>query len=351
MKNLTKRFIFITIGVLALAAGVFALTRSGDTSTATTPTEKKPVIVQTALASTRQSVALDIATAGTVESESEAKLVAEVSGTVTAAAFDLGKSVWTGQTLVRIYETGGNTDVQTAALALANAKKQYSYTKRQDSRDENLASENTKDQAKNDRAIAELNYQAAVKKRNVRSPISGTVTAKYVSVGDTVTAGSPLATVSRGAKIIRFYVNESQYSLLSFGQSVSLSTQAIDGVLTAKIARIAPSADPESRRFLVEATGTASDLAKLASGSVVNVTMQATKTSVADNYFVPLAALSLGQNDSAVLLAVNGTVKRQVVTVKNIQGELAEISGIAPSDQVILTNVKRLRDGDAITLE
>lgn len=348
---MTKRFIFITIAVLAVFAGVFALSRGGDSAAVVAPTEKKPVSVQTALASTRQSITLDIATPGTVESESEAKLVAEVSGTVTAAAFDLGKSVWTGQTLVRIYETGGNIDVQTAALALANAKKQYSYTKRQDDRDENIASENTKDQAKNDRAIAELNYQAAVNKRNVRSPISGTVTAKYVSVGDTVTAGSPLAAVSKGAKVIRFYVNESQYSLLAVGQNVSLSSQAIDGELSAKIARIAPSAESESRRFLVEATGTVGDLAKLASGSVVNVTLQATKTSSTNSYFVPLTALSLGQNDSAVLLVSEGKAKRQVVTVKNIQGELAEISGLNPVDQIILTNVKRLRDGDTITLE
>lgn len=348
---MTKRFIFITIGVLVLGAAVFALSRGGDTGAATVPTEKKPVAVQTALASTRQSVALDIATAGTVESESEAKIVAEVTGTVTTANFELGKNVWTGQTLVRIYETGGNTDVQTAALMLANAKKEYSYTKRQDDRDENIASEKTKDQAKNDRAIAELNYQAAVNKRNVRSPIGGTVTAKYVSVGDTVTSGSPLATVSRGAKIIRFYVNESQYSLLTVGQSVSLSSQAIDGILTAKIARIAPSAESESRRFLVEATGSVGDLAKLTNGSVVNVTLQATKTAAADSYFVPLTTLSLGQNDSAVLLAVNGKVKRQVVTVKNIQGELAEVSGIATGDQIIMTNVKKLRDGDSITLE
>lgn len=364
LRPFVSRIPFIlTIGIsLALAFAVYQL--RSDSSSSEDQTGKalrSPLKVSVSRVSDQQSITFDFSAAGTVERESEATLSAAIDGTVIFVGSDLGRAVGAGQTLFKLDASGSSiaskkgfqsSDLQSAALTLANAKKDYQLAKYNDDQEETTASENAKDQARNDRDIAALAYQAELDKHIINSPISGSMTARFVSWGDTVSVGTPLATISRGKKIIRFSVNDTERALLSIGQTLSFSKTS-DGknALSGRIVRISPVADTASRRFLIEAESTDKAFDAIASGSIVTVSVSVSKQAVSGNFFLPLSSVSQDQDGTAVFIYQDGQVKRQPVTLVNIDGEIVELSGLDTDALIITTNVKRLKENDAVTLE
>lgn len=358
-----KRFaIIIAIVVLAaIGAAVFATKRS-SAPTDSQPIEKAVPQVSAKSVSSLRAVSTDFSAAGTVRSESEAALVAGISGTIVSAPIELGRFVGTGQTLFRIDTPGSSvapeggsqsSSLQIAELTLKNAEKAFREAKRADDREETTTSETAKDQARNSRDMAAISYQALLDQYVVKSPIAGTVTIKNVSVGDTVSAGDALATVSRGKKIVRFYVNDSEQPLLSVGQPISFSKNASGkDALSGRVVRISPIADAASRRFLVEAESQADGFARFPSGTVVSVFVSVSRRSASDTFFLPLSALSQDQDGSAIFVFDHGQAKRIATDIRDIQGELVELSsaGLADDALVITTDIKRLKDGDTVTI-
>lgn len=359
-----KKQFLITIGAALLIIGATFFFVQKKTSTPNTPAEqtKTPLSVHAESIADRQIASFDFSYPGIISSEGEADLTAQVSGTIVSASLVLNKSVSTGQTLFRIDDTSSSleqkngtqsADLQTAALSFQNAKKAYQEAVRNDHQQGNSASESAKIQAKNSRDLAEVAYTALLDKRVVKSPISGTVTVKNVSVGDTVSVGTPLATISRGKKTIRFFVSDTERLLLAPGQTISFSKDA-DGKngIAGTILRVSQAADPQSKRFLVEAESTDPKFKDFSTSSIVTVFISVSKKAQPGNFFLPLSAVLNEQNGSSVFIYDNGKVKSVPVTIENIDGETVELSGITDQQTlVITTDVKRLKDGDITTLD
>jgi RND family efflux transporter MFP subunit len=358
---MNKRFI-IAIALAVLLGGLaffFSREKSSEEDAPASQTAA-PISVQTESVALRQTATLQLSYPGVVASEGEANLVAQVSGTIVSANLSLNRYVAAQQTLFTIDETGSgltskngtqSADLQSAALTLENAKKAYQEAVRNDHQQGTSASESAKIQARNSRDLAEIAYASLLDKRHVKSPIAGTVTVKNASVGDSVSSGTPLATVSRGKKIVRFFVNDAERTLLSPSQELSFSKDpegrdAISGTLL----RVSQSADPSSRRFLAEAESTDPRFKEFASGSVITVSAAITKKATAGHFLLPLSAVLRDQDGTAVLAAVDSQAKRLPVEIRSIDGEIVELSGIDdPETLLITTNVKRLKEGDMIT--
>ncbi len=359
-----SRWPFFAIITLSLCLGIAVYLAASDTSSSEDQTKeaaRAPLSVSASRVSEQSSIAFDFSAAGTVEHESEADITAATNGTIVFVGSDLGHAVGVGQTLFRIDTTGSSisldqgfqsSDLQSAALTLANAKKSYQLAKHDDDRDKTTASEIAKDQARNNRDIAALAYQAILDRYVVKSPIAGSMTARFVASGDTVSAGTPLATISRGKKLVRFSVNDAEHAQLSIGQSLSFS-KTPDGknALSGRIVRISPVADTASRRFLVEAESSDAAFKGVASGSIVTVSVSTSKQARSGNFFLPLEAVSQDQDGSAVFVYRDGRAHRQAVTLINIDGEIVELSGLDPETLIITTGVKRLKENDAVTLD
>lgn len=355
---------FFTIIALAVSLGIIVYLSASDTSSTEDPDGKDaptPLMVSTSRVSEQRSITLDFSAAGTIEYESEADLSAAISGTIVFAGSDLGHAVSIGQPLFKIDAPGSSipsdqgfrsSELESAALSLANAKKSYQLAKHNDDRDRTTASEIAKDQARNNRDIAELAYQAILDQHIVRSPIAGRMTARFVTSGDTVSAGTPLAIVSQGKKLIRFSVNDAEHALLSLGQPLSFSKTS-DGknALPGRIIRISPIADTASRRFLIEAESSDAAFKDIASGSIVTVSISVSKQAGPENFFLPLSAVSQDQDGSAVFAYQDGQARRRSVSLISIDGEIVELSGLDDDVRIIMTGVKRLKDGDSVSLE
>ncbi len=358
------RWPFFAIITLSAVLGISVYRSASDTPSPEDQIGKDtsiPLAVSASRVSEQHTVAFDFSAAGTVEHESEAHLSASTSGTIVFVGSDLGRMVGVGQTLFRIDAPGSSipsnqgfrsSELESAALSLANAKKSYQLAKHDDDRDETTASEIAKDQARNDRDIAALTYQAILDRHIIKSPIAGSMTERFVAPGDTVSAGTPLGTISRGKKLVRFSVNDTERVLLSLGQALTFS-KTFDGknALSGRIVRISPIADTASRRFLIEAESSEDNFKHIASGSIVTVSVSVSKQAGPGNFFLPLSAVSQDQDGSAVFIYEDGLTRRRTVTLISIDGEIVELSGLDPDTRVITTGVKRLKEGDAVTLQ
>ena len=357
----TRFALIVGLGALVIL-GAFFFTRSQNTITEVSPPERTPLRVHTERIAERETVHLDFSSAGTIGYESEAVLTAQVAGTIVSAPLEINRRVTPGQLLFKIDETGSaiasqegfqSADIQQAKLRLENAEKDYTEAKHNDDRDDTTASEVAKNQARNNRDIASLTYKALLDKRLVKSPITGILTIKNGNLHDTVTAGTPLAVVSNGRKIIRLYVSDNERPLLTPGQTISFS-QDIAGIerLSGTILRVSQSADAATRRFLVEAESSDPRFRDVPAGSIVTIFATLKKTARAGNFFLPLSALLREQNGSALFLYEDGKAKRVPVTLVTIIGETVELSGIADRESlVVMTDVKQIKDGDALILE
>lgn len=350
MSSRTHFAIAVVTTTAILAVGIALRQRTPATDN--TPTAQPPVSVRTAHVRDLTSATFTVTAPGTVASESEAAIVASVTGTITYVGAELSANVTNGQTLFRIDATGpgGNTDLEAARIQVDSAAKAYDDARRADEKTDSLTSKNTRDRARNAKELAELAYQDVLNRRIVTSPIGGTLTAKNVTVGDTVAPGTPLGTVSRGARIVRFYVSDDDRPTLSRGQTVTVQHAAGDtDTLEATITRIASVADPASRRFLIEATGNGMSLASLAPGTIVTVTTTVTRAAENGDLLVPITALSQDASGAAVFTLAGDTVTRRIVTIRTIYGDYARITGPGTADDVVVEGARLLHDGQTVT--
>jgi RND family efflux transporter MFP subunit len=348
------------IGLMLLIAilGYVSFSQKSEKKPEEAATENHSVPVTTESAESRKQAHETLSFTGTVSAEGVADMVSRTTGIVINSYPTIGSRVIEGTILATIDDRSSNSqpylgfrspDVREAGLSVERAKKTHQEAKRDDDRDDTRDSELAKDLAKANLASAESALQAVLDTHIVRSPLSGIVTAKHVAQGDSVSVGSPLLTIEKsGAKrIVRFFVSEEDRSLLQVGMTARISTKHADTEATdGKILHVSSVADSGSRRFLVEAETNE----PLASGSIVSVAIDIVRVAKPGNIFLPLSAITFGQDRETIFVENDGRAGSTPVSVIRIDGELAEISApIGDDAQIIIENAKRVKDGTSVS--
>ena len=351
----------IIIAAIILAA-IFALALrfSKRQAAPVATTEKAPVSVSIQTAEKSKTLDQNIQYPAIIAGDQEITLTANVSGTITRLNFDLGDKVFQGKQLVTIDEIGNNSgigenglkssNIQSLELAVESAEEAYKKAKRAYQDDKTYANKKSKEIAEIDLETAKVNLKGALNGRLVISPISGTITQRLVSQGDSVSIGQTIATISKTALTkVQFYVNKEDLSNFKIGSKVAISEDGNE--LPGTITRIAPEADPTTKRFLIEAKPTGKT--PLLVGSVIYVSFNVNRVpATSGNLILPLSAITTGQNENHIFVNDNGKAKQISVEIKNVQGEFAEIKTDIPNDaQIIINGSKLVQNGDMITLQ
>ncbi len=320
----------------------------------------------------------------TVVGDQEIIVTATAAGTASAVPFNLGDRVFTGALLTRIDDTGNvlNTnykDFQSSQIqeshlskeqaeeALSGAEKNYKDLKKAYSDQNNdptltkTVSKAQVDAAKNQIDIAELQLKSAtvglkgtLDNHLVTSPISGFVTEKFVSAGDSISIGQKVAAVSVTKNIkLQFFVSADHLANFSLGTEIKAIGNN-GNIFPMLVRNISPVADPATKRFLIEAfpkTPTATPV--LASGTLTTVSLDiVSHPSASGDLILPLSAVTIGQNESYLFINDNGHAKKIFVTIGAVNGESAEIKTSLPSDaEIILNGSKLVSDGLAISIQ
>lgn len=352
------KLIISTLLIIILAVLAFRFTQKKTITDESI--EKNPVAITTQSAKDSQVFEKSISYPAILASENQVNLVANSSGTITQLNFDLGKNVYKNQRLATIDSSGtvsgfgenGLRDSQIKSLELAVQVAQQNYKLARDAyrKDDTYANKKAKE-------IADINYlsaQSALKGaldgQFITTPISGTVTQKLASLGDSVSFGQTIATVSQlGNLKIQFFADKEELSYFKIGDAITIkeNNQSISG----KISKISPQADETTKRFMIEAIP--SDNRSLLIGSVVTVEFNINyHPANQGGLILPLSAITTGQNESYIFIAKDNQAQKVLVTVEKVFGEMAEIKTILKeNDQVIIDGNKLLKEGDTVTLE
>jgi RND family efflux transporter MFP subunit len=194
-------------------------------------------------------------------------------------------------------------------------------------------------------AVTEAETQLA--HTRVLAPFDGVITRKHADVGDLAAPGRPLVEIEDPSRL-RLVANvpEALIGRLRLGDTLRVRVDAINQILEAPVAEIAPSADPNSRTFLAKL-----DLPGhpgLRAGQFGRVSIPVGELSALR---VPASAvLRRGQMEIA-FVADNGHARLRLVKTGKLLGEEIEIlSGIDTNESVIVDGLVGLLDGQPIKI-
>ncbi len=292
-----------------------------------------------------------LAFSANLEAESEVSVVAEAQRQVIELLVEEGDRVRRGQVLLRL-----QNDEQTSALAKVKsqvAKAEREFARQQRLFDQELISEevfNNKSYELEQLRIELADVERELGYTEVRAPISGTVTARMVNLGDQVQIGQELFNLIDFESIVaRIYVPEKHLTELRTGLPANVSAQAAPGLdFACSVKRIAPIVDAKSGT--VKVTVAVGAKPGLRPGMYVDVNL-ITRTHN-EAVLVPKRAV-VYDNDQMYVYRVKDKNRVERVFFQPILTDKYNVepaSGLAAGDRVVIAGQAGLKDGALIKI-
>ncbi|HSY88130.1 MAG TPA: efflux RND transporter periplasmic adaptor subunit [Verrucomicrobiae bacterium] len=194
---------------------------------------------------------------GSVRAVHKVTVSPELSGRVVKIMFESGASVQAGDPLVQLNDEPEQADLATfkaqAKLAEVTLSRNRKLANQQ------YTAQQTVDQNESDLAVAQAGMthsEAVIAEKLVRAPFSGELGVRQIEVGQYLTAGTPIVTLTDLDNLyVDFTLPEQTRADLKVGQTVEIRVDAFKGrVFQAKLTTIEPQLDPEMRSIKVQAS-------------------------------------------------------------------------------------------------
>ena len=322
---------------------------------------------------------------GTVRARTTAVVSSNATGYARQVSFQAGDRVREGQVLVELDSRDLESQVQQAEAgqreaeealqevdgAIASAKAnlelaQATFQRMQDLFQKKSISNQEFDEASARLKVAQASYEMATAKRRqvtarvsqaaagvqtanimrgytrLTAPFDGVVTEKHIEPGNLATPGAPLAIVEReGAYRLEASVEESRMRDVRVGQSVTVSIEALDRPIDARVSEIVPSVDTASRTNLVKID--LPSMPQLRSGMFGRASFPLGKRSVV---VVPAAAVREQGQLRTVFVVDGGAARSRMVTLGEPHQDQREVlSGLSAGEKVVAPIPVGLADG------
>ncbi|HEY4949466.1 MAG TPA: efflux RND transporter periplasmic adaptor subunit, partial [Candidatus Acidoferrales bacterium] len=141
-------------------------------------------------------------------------------------------------------------DLDSAQVALAQARNQYEVAQRQLDDLKRLGQEQSLKSATGQLSAAKGKYlgaEAQLSYSEIRSPIDGVVTERPLYPGELATANVPLLTVMNNSKLIaKAHLSQAEAALLKVGNEAEITVAGADEPVKARVSLISPAVDPGS---------------------------------------------------------------------------------------------------------
>jgi len=290
----------------------------------------------------------------------QVNVTSDVNGRITEIHFTAGASVKEGTPLVQLFDGPEQGD-------LANFKAQQRVAQISLDRAKQLAERQVGPQATVDTAQAAYDQasagiaktEAIISQKLVRAPFSGELGVRKVEVGQYLTAGTQIVSLTDLSVLYaNFTVTEKDSAQLKVGQIVRIAVDAYPGrTFEGKITTIEPQIATDTRNIRVQATLQNPD-------KILKPGMFATTTVVLPDkppvVTVPETAVDYTlYGDSVYLLTekqaedgkTNLTVTRTFVQTGNrVEGRAEILKGLKDGDRVVAVGQLKLQSGSAVTI-
>jgi membrane fusion protein, multidrug efflux system len=354
---------FIIVGLL-LAALVGALVwfnsfRDGAIKQFFASNKPPPTPVSIAVA--KSEVIPNLLTAvGDLAAVHQVNVTSDVSGRITGIMFEAGSMVKAESTLVQLFDAPDQGDL--ASFKAQAVVGQLSLDRAKQLAAKQFGPQSTVDQAQAayDQAIAGIaKTQALISQKLVRAPFDGELGVRHVEVGQYLTAGTTIVTLTDLSMLYaNFTVTEKQSAQLKVGHTVRVLVDAYPNrSFEGKITTVEPQISADTRNIHVQATIANPDFI-LKPGMFTTITVvlpdkpavvTVPETSVdytlyGDSIFL---VTDKQEDDGKTSLTA---VRTFVRTGNRIEGRTEILSGVKPGDRVVAVGQLKLQSGAAVAI-
>lgn len=299
---------------------------------------------------------------GTLRGDRETDLAANASGRVLSTSVERGQQIKPGQVLAKL-------DTRAAALSVAEARAQVESSRTQEEQARTECERYEKLKAKG--AVTDLEYQqkitqcrtlpltvqaakvrAAMAAQNVgdgiiRAPFAGTVTERFVEVGQYVRQDSRVVTiVSLDPLRLELAVPESEVSKVKEGSDVSFAVAAFpDRRFHGKVRFVSGALRSSTRDLVVEALVENKDRLLLP-GMFADAELTVGSLKLPS---VPKKALLERDEQSRVYVVAGGRLEERVLALGASLGDRVAVArGVTAGEQVVVSDLAGLANGQKV---
>lgn len=328
----------------------------------------KPAVVVPVAIAREQPWQSRLPAIGSLKALQGVDLSLEIAGTVKAVLFESGQQVKAGQPLLQL-----DSDVEKALLGTAEAD--LGLAQIEHGRGSRLVGDQAISKGDFDKLAAQLKkasatvaqLNAALAKKRILAPFSGTIGIRQVDVGDYLASGKVIATLQDLSSLyVDFNVPEQVMPKLALGQVAQISVAAYPRqTFEAKISAINPKVDDTTRNVLIRATLPNPD-SQLLPGMFASV--QVLLPGAKNQIVIPESAVTYTLYGNSVYVVVekktaDGQVekdakgepmliaeRRFVETGEHRDGQVVVSKGLRAAEQVVSGGQLKLNDGTHVAL-
>ena len=290
---------------------------------------------------------------GTVRPKLSAVIEAKVSGRIEQMLVVPGQLVKAGEKLVLLDAHEIQSRLDQAAAARQQAESDLKRAT--DLMQQKILSQSEFDNAQSKfriAAAAEAEAKTMLGYTLITAPFDGVITRKLADVGDLVgdptTPNKPLLQMENPNTLrLEADVPEALVGNVKLGDKLAVRIAAVTSEIQGTVAEVSPTADPNSRTYLVklDLPGATS----LRSGQFGRVSVPVGQASAIR---VPAAAvIQRGQMELVFVVVGNHAQMRLVKTGSRVGDEVELVSGLNSGEQVVAENASNLVDGQPVTLK
>jgi multidrug efflux system membrane fusion protein len=321
----------------------------------------KPPPATVTIAEAKSEVIPNLLTAvGDLVAVHQVNVTPDVSGRITEILFTAGANVQAGSPLLQLFDGPEQGDLASFKAQAIGAQLALDRAKQLAARQFGPQATADSAQATFDQANAGIaKTQAIISQKLVRAPFDGELGVRHVEVGQFLTAGTQIVTLTDLSQLYaNFTVTEKGSAALKVGQTVRILVDAYPGrTFEGKITTIEPQIAADTRNIRVQATLENPDHilkpGMFATTTVVLpdkppvVTVPETAvdyTLYGDSVFV--ITEKKGDDGKTSLTAVRSFVR----TGNRINGRAEILSGVKPGDRVVAVGQLKLQSGAAVVI-
>ena len=355
---------FIIVGLLLtlVLGGLYGFNRFRSQAIATFFANNRPPPAQISAVEVKTETVPRFATGiGSATAVHQVTINPEVGGRVTKIFFEAGMTVKAGDPLVQLNDAPDRGD-----LASYQAQARWAETTLQRSSElakRDFTARETVDQKQSqlDQAKAMIvKTEAVIAQKLIRAPFSGQLGVRQIEVGQYLTPGAAIVTLTDLSTLyVNFTLPSQMRPQISVGQNVNVTADAYPGrAFEAKIATIEPQVSADTRTMQIQATMSNPDNALLP-GMFVNAAVVLPPQP--DIVVLPETAVDYTlYGDSVYVIREDGqdakgspvlkAARTPVKTGARWGGKVAILSGLEPGQRVVAAGQVKLQDGAQVAV-
>jgi membrane fusion protein (multidrug efflux system) len=338
--------------VLACALLISACAQEGAEPETTEAEEEEIVAIPVEIGRpTRGDIVAVYSGTAPIEAFAEADVIAKVAGEVREILVEEGDDVEQGQVLARL--DGDRLRLELDQSQANLHKLQRDFERNVDLKEKGLISTGDFDKIRYDLEALEASYNLArleLDYTQIRAPISGVVSDRFVRLGNTVSANESVFRVTSFDPLVAYlHIPEREYRNIAEDQIVGIDIDALQGQrIIASVTRVSPIVDPQTGTFKI--TIEISD-----EGRRIKPGMFGRISIVYDQHVnvlqIPRSAILEESGETSVFVVEDGKAMRRNVRTGYANSGMIEITeGLEDDDKVVTIGQTGLKNDAVVTI-